>query len=221
MQKQNIKSPSKKPSGTVIKGNNGIKNICVYCGSGKGSSATYAAAAHSLGKSLAHHGIGLVYGGGGLGLMGEVARSTRDAGGRVTGIIPAFLSEREQMLRDVDELIVTADMHERKKLMFERADAFVALPGGIGTLEELVEQLTWSQLGRHAKPIVIANIANFWSPFLNLLDHMREEAFIRKGLEVTYIVVESAARIVPEAIAAAEKSHGRVADTVTMEKLLD
>jgi hypothetical protein len=135
--------------------------------------------------------------------MGEVARATLEAGGRVTGIIPSFLSDREQMLREADELIVTKDMHERKQLMFERSDAFVALPGGIGTLEELVEQLTWSQLGRHNKPIVVANIAEFWSPFLNLLAHMKDQAFIRAGLDVSFVVVDGAAKIVPAVLAAA------------------
>jgi hypothetical protein len=198
---------------------NPIKNICVYCGSGKGSNPAYAAAAHILGKSLAEHRIGLVYGGGGLGLMGELAKATLEAGGRVTGIIPAFLSEREQMLRDVDELVITDDMHERKKLMFERADAFVALPGGIGTLEELVEQLTWLQLGQHRKPIVIANIASFWSPFLNLLEHMREEAFIREGLDVSYVVVDSASKIVPALLEAAQLSRETEKEAVSMAKL--
>ena len=108
-----------------------------------------------------------------------------------------FLSEKEKMLKDVDELIVVDDMHERKMLMFKRADAFVALPGGIGTLEELVEQLTWSQLGQHGKPVVIANIADFWSPFLSLLEHMREQKFIRDGLEVSFEVVDRAEDIVP------------------------
>ena len=117
---------------------------------------------------MAKDGIGLVYGGGGLGLMGEIAHSVLQHGGRVTGIIPAFLSEKERMLRDATELIVVDDMHERKKLMFDKSDAFVALPGGIGTLEELVEQLTWAQLGRHAKPIVLVNIDGFWSPLLEL-----------------------------------------------------
>ena len=196
-----------------------IKNVCVYCGSGKGSNPAYAAAAHVLGKSLAAHGMGLVYGGGGLGLMGEVARATRESGGRVTGIIPTFLSEREQMLRDVDELIITDDMHQRKKLMFERSDAFVALPGGIGTLEELVEQLTWSQLGQHKKPIVIANVTSFWSPFLNLLEHMRDEAFIRKGLEVNYIVVESASKIVPAILEAAKSKRVEDQEIFSVAKL--
>ena len=126
-----------------------IKGVCVYCGSGKGLNSAYAVAARKLGKALADHGIRLVYGGGSLGLMGEVARAALGGGGKVTGIIPDFLGSRELMLKDVDELIVVENMHQRKQLMFDRADAFVALPGGIGTLEELVEQLTWSQLGRH------------------------------------------------------------------------
>ena len=126
-----------------------IANICVYCGSGPGLNPAYLQAANFLGHAMAERGIGLVYGGGSLGLMGEVARGVLAGGGRVTGIIPQFLSDKERMLREVQELIVVDDMHQRKKLMFERSDAFVALPGGIGTLEELVEQLTWAQLGRH------------------------------------------------------------------------
>ena len=200
-----------------------LQSVCVYCGSGPGTDPAFVQAAREFGKVLGENRVRLIYGGGDVGMMGAVASAVFKHGGKVTGVIPKFLMSRERIDAHShgQELIATEDLHERKRKMFELADAFVALPGGIGTLEELVEQLTWSQLGRHAKPIVIANIANFWSPFLNLLDHMREEAFIRKGLEVTYIVVESAARIVPEAIAAAEKSHGRVADTVTMEKLLD
>jgi len=179
-----------------------VRSVCVYCGSGTGENPAYAVAARILGRSLAEHDIGLVYGGGGLGLMGEVARAALKAGGHVTGIIPEFLTEREKMLREVSELIVTADMHQRKQLMFERSDAFIALPGGIGTLEELVEQLTWSQLGRHKKPILVANIAEFWSPFLNLLQHMKEEAFIRTGLDVRFAVVTDAKEIVPAVIEA-------------------
>lgn len=175
----------------------GVRNICVYCGSGLGNKPVYAEAARTLGRSIAEHGLGLVYGGGSLGLMGELARATLEAGGRVTGIIPAFLSEREQMLHDVDELVVTEDMHQRKMLMFQKSDAFVALPGGIGTLEELVEQLTWSQLGQHEKPVILANIDGFWTPFLTLLDHMRADAFIRENLEVRYEIVDRAEDIVP------------------------
>ena len=146
-----------------------IRNICVYCGSNVGTNPAYAAAARQLGQSMAKERIGLVYGGGGLGLMGELARAVLAHGGRVTGIIPAFLSVKERMLRDVTELVVVDDMHQRKKLMFDKSDAFVALPGGIGTLEELVEQLTWAQLGRHTKPIVLVNIDEFYAPFLALM----------------------------------------------------
>jgi uncharacterized protein (TIGR00730 family) len=181
-----------------------VSSICVYCGSGKGVNPHYAITARKFGKALADHGIRLIYGGGSLGLMGEVARAALGAGGKVTGIIPEFLGAKEKMLQDVDELIVVEDMHVRKRLMFERSDAFVALPGGIGTLEELVEQLTWSQLGRHTKPIVVANIDGFWTPFLDLLAHMKGETFIRAGLDVHFAVVDKGEKILPAVLAAAE-----------------
>jgi len=211
--------PMQKERSKPKKHAHGVQNICVYCGSGKGNDPAYAEAAHALGRSLADHGIGLVYGGGGMGLMGEVARATLDAGGRVTGIIPGFLTEREHMLLDADELVITANMHERKQLMFEKSDAFVALPGGIGTLEELVEQLTWYQLGQHTKPIVIANIKGFWAPFLSLLQHMRQDAFIRNGLEVSFTVVDEAEKIVPAVIAAAAKAGNGIKPSALVEKL--
>ena len=186
-----------------------IRNICVYCGSNVGISPAYAEAARRLGAAMAASGVGLVYGGGGLGLMGELARSVLAHGGRVTGIIPAFLSRKERMLRDADELIVVDDMHQRKKLMFDKSDAFVALPGGIGTLEELVEQLTWAQLGRHTKPIVLVNIAGFWEPLLALLRHMHEEAFIRRDMDVSYITVDRVDDVVPAILATAAKPRPR------------
>lgn len=182
-----------------------VQGVCVYCGSGKGLNPTYAVAARKLGKALADHNLRLVYGGGSLGLMGEVARATLGGGGKVTGIIPDFLGAREMMLKDVDELIVVESMHVRKQLMFDRADAFVALPGGIGTLEELVEQLTWSQLGRHTKPIVVANIEGFWDPFLKLLEHMKGDTFIRPGLDVHFNVVDRIEDVVPAILAATGK----------------
>ena len=132
-----------------------------------------------------------------------------DNGGTVTGIIPEFLVNREHMLVRIQERIVTRDMHERKRLMFERSDAFVALPGGIGTLEELVEQLTWSQLGQHDKPIVLANIDGFWEPFRALLAHMRADNFIRPGLEVRFIVVERVEDVLPVIEQAIAKGAGR------------
>jgi len=171
--------------------------ICVYCGSGTGLNPAYAEAARTLGTALAAQGIGLVYGGGDLGLMGEVARATLEGGGRVIGVIPEFLVQRERMLTEVSELIVTANMHERKMTMFEKSDGFVALPGGIGTLEELIEISTWAQLDRHAKPIIVANIENYWAPLIELLTHMRAEQFIRSGLEVHFDVVDKAEAIIP------------------------
>ena len=184
-----------------------ISSVCVYCGSGRGLNPAFAVAARKLGKALADHGIRLVYGGGSLGLMGEVAKSTLGAGGKVTGIIPEFLGSREQMLKDVDELIVVENMHTRKQLMFDRSDAFIALPGGVGTLEELVEQLTWSQLGRHNKPIIIANIDGFWDPFLKLLAHMQGETFIRPGLEVRFTIVDAVEKILPAIFAGAQPAR--------------
>lgn len=175
----------------------GIENICVYCGSGPGLNPAYAEAAETLGREMAGHGIGLVYGGGSLGLMGILARSVLNHGGHVAGVIPKFLSERERMLREVQELVVTDTMHERKMAMFEKADAFVALPGGVGTLEELVEMTTWAQLGQHHKPIVLGNIEGFWEPLLRLLEHMRAEQFIRAELEFRFEIVDRAEAIVP------------------------
>lgn len=219
MSKRNaIKTPRKSRPRKVASVAGRPLNICVFCGSGTGRNPAYAKAAQALGTAIADAGVGLVYGGGSLGLMGETARAVLAGGGRVTGIIPGFLSAKEKMLSEVDELIVTEDMHERKRLMFERSDAFVALPGGIGTLEELVEQLTWSQLGRHSKPIILANIDRFWDPLIGLLDHMRTEAFIRPGLEVGFVVVESADEIVPAVIDAISRATPRVPDPALPDK---
>jgi uncharacterized protein (TIGR00730 family) len=176
---------------------NQIKTVCVYCGSGPGTNHHFVEAAIALGKVFAENDIRLVYGGGSIGLMGAVAKSTLDHGGAVTGIIPDFLRARENALTTVQEMIVTPDMHERKRLMFERSDAFVALPGGIGTLEELVEQLTWQQLGRHAKPILLANIDGFWEPLLSLLAHMRATEFIRASLPLDVLLADRVEDILP------------------------
>jgi uncharacterized protein (TIGR00730 family) len=185
---------------------NKIKTVCVYCGSGPGTNPHFMDAATDLGKTLAENGIRLVYGGGSIGLMGAVATAVLDHGGSVTGIIPDFLTTRENALARVQELIVTPDMHERKRLMFERSDAFVALPGGIGTLEELVEQLTWQQLGRHSKPVLLANIDGFWEPLLALLTHMRATQFIRPTLTVDILKAERVEDILPRLRAAAARS---------------
>jgi uncharacterized protein (TIGR00730 family) len=174
-----------------------IENVCVYCGSSSGGDPVFEAAAVTLGRLMAEQGVGLVYGGGNNGLMGSLARSVLASGGRVCGIIPDFLKARELMLEDAQDLVVVPDMHTRKRMMFERADAFVALPGGVGTLEELVEQLTWAQLGRHTKPVLIADIGGFWRPLLSLMAHMREKGFIRDSFEVHYLVAERAEDILP------------------------
>ncbi len=163
-----------------------LKSICVYCGSNAGSHPLFEQSAIELGELLAAKGIRLVYGGGSIGLMGAVAKTVLNNGGKVTGVIPQFLKDREVMLEEAHELIVTQDMHERKRIMFEKADAFIALPGGIGTLEELVEMLTWAQLGRHDKPMLLLNLDKFWTPLVELLDHMRDLGFIRSDSDITY-----------------------------------
>ena len=174
-----------------------IQTICVYCGNSPGLKPSYVEAACELGRILATADIGLIYGGGDLGLMGTVARSVLEHGGHVTGIIPDFLCEREHMLSEAQELIVVDDMHQRKQLMFSKSDAFVALPGGLGTLEEFVEQLTWTQLGRHMKPIVLANIDGFWNPLLELFDRMLDETFIRSRLELKMTAADRVEDILP------------------------
>jgi uncharacterized protein (TIGR00730 family) len=182
-----------------------IRNVCVYCGSSGGDDARFGDAAEELGRALAAEGVGLVYGGGGEGLMGRLARATLAAGGYVTGVIPSFLIRKEHALTAAHEVLVVDSMHERKQAMFDRADAFVALPGGVGTLEELVEQLTWAQLNRHMKPILIADIGGFWRPLLALFAHMHIEGFIREGFDMRYLVAERIEDVLPMLRAAAER----------------
>lgn len=192
---------------------NKIRSICVYCGSSPGRDPLYIEAARILGEAMAKAGLRLVYGGGGKGVMGAVAAGVSGAGGTVIGIIPRFLISKEATdaaLSRLDELIVTEDMHTRKHRMFEESDAFIALPGGIGTLEEIVEMMTWAQLGRHDKPIVLANIGGFWSPMMKLLDHMKGEGFLHTAHKIAPMVVDDAAGIVPALLRMQEEP--RVAD---------
>jgi uncharacterized protein (TIGR00730 family) len=182
----------------TAKTNSKITKICVYCGSGAGTDPAFVEAATAFGTAMAKAGIGLVYGGGDMGMMGAVADAVRRNGGSVTGIIPQFLLNKERAGFNGDGLIVTADMHERKRKMFDMADAFVAMPGGVGTLEELVEQLTWAQLGRHKKPILIADIKGFWQPLCALLDHMKALEFIRPGLDFELLVADRVEDILPK-----------------------
>jgi len=186
-----------------------VRNICVYCGSAQGSDLVYEAAARQLGQAMAKAGIGLVYGGGANGLMGAIAGSVLANGGHVTGIIPNFLVGREGLLPGLQERVVVGSLHERKRLMFERADAFVALPGGIGTLEELAEQLTWVQLERHTKPVVIADIAGFWRPLLQLFTYMRAHGFIDTHNDLHYFVAENIEDVLPMVQAAVTTMAGR------------
>jgi uncharacterized protein (TIGR00730 family) len=180
-----------------------IRNVCVYCGSLDGAEPDYAIAAEDLGRHFAEAGVRLVYGGGSVGLMGIVARSVLRHGGQVLGIIPQFLRDREIMLKEVTELVVTPGMHDRKRIMFESSDAFVALPGGIGTLEETVEMMTWAQLGQHVKPVVLANVQGFWDPLIDLLRHMDSQGFVHKtflpgaAAALPYTVVDRVADVLP------------------------
>jgi uncharacterized protein (TIGR00730 family) len=185
-----------------------IASVCVYCGSGSGNDAVYHAAATSLGQQIGQSGMRLVYGGGSGGLMGATADATLASGGTVLGIIPQFLVDRERAHTGLSELVITKDMHERKWAMFENADAFVALPGGIGTLEELIEILTWAQLGRHRKPIIIANINGFWDHLATLFEHMDTAGFIHSLDQFMPIFVDSAEAILPAVLAAAATAKG-------------
>jgi uncharacterized protein (TIGR00730 family) len=175
-----------------------INALCVYCGSSAGTDPAFADTARAFGKILAESDIRLVYGGGSTGLMGALADAVLKNGGDATGIIPEFLTNREKPRRLAQELVVTRYMHERKRKMFERADGFVALPGGIGTLEELVEQLTWAQLGRHKKPILLANIKGYWDPLLTLIDHMRTQDFLPAVPQVDCLVADRVEDILPK-----------------------
>ena len=161
-----------------------ITSVCVYCGSQGGKSGLFTDSAALTGRILAESGVRLVYGGGTNGQMGAVAKGCQEAGGKVTGIIPEFLLAHEanhEPSRYCDEVVVTETMHERKHRMFDSADAFLALPGGIGTLEELIEMMTWAQLGRHTKPIAILDVEGFWAPLQSLLAHMEDAGFLHSA----------------------------------------
>ncbi len=166
-----------------------LRRVCVFCGSSKGEDPQYAAAARAMGQALAANGIELVYGGGAVGLMGIVADAVMAAGGRVTGVIPRGLFRREVSHDAITQLHETATMHERKALMYELSDAFVAMPGGIGTMEELFETLTWAQLGLHAKPIGVLNVNGFYQPLLGLLEQMQRSGFVKQR-HIEHIVAD-------------------------------
>ena len=173
-----------------------IKSVCVYCGSAFGNDDAYRIAARDLGQVLAGAGLRLVYGGGGVGLMGEVARAAHSAGGSVLGIMPQFLRTREILFDDVETRVV-ANMHERKMMMFEESDAFVVVPGGVGTLEEVVELLSWRRLDLHRKPIIFLNTNDFWTPFFALIAHTQQAGFTPDSFSRTYISVDTVEEVLP------------------------
>ena len=177
-------------------GDTRLDSVCVFCGSSDAAAPALLASAADLGRILAREGLGLIYGGGGVGLMGACAKAAHEAGGQVLGIIPHFLKERERRL-DIVETVVVDSMHERKMMMFERADGFVVLPGGIGTLEEVVELLSWRRLDLHGKPVVFYNPDGFWEPLFNLFQHTVDQNLTPPSFMESWVAVETIEQIVP------------------------
>jgi len=172
------------------------RSVCLFCGSSEGADPAYMAAAREFGRATADAGWRLVYGGGGVGLMGASARAAHEAGGRVVGIMPAFLRSRERLFDDVETVVVTS-MHERKQLMYDEADAFVVAPGGIGTLEEVIELLSWKRLDLHAKPVIFLNIDGFWDALFAVMEHS-----VKAGMTpATFLQAWTVADTVEEAMA--------------------
>ncbi|MFL9871221.1 LOG family protein [Paraburkholderia megapolitana] len=157
-----------------------MKSVCVYCGSSSGARPLYVEAARAFGRALVEHDLALIYGGGKVGLMGTIADTVMEAGGRAIGVIPELLVSKEIGHRGLTELHVVPDMHHRKKMMANLSDAFVAMPGGVGTLEELFEAYTWAQLGYHQKPVALLNIDGFYDPLIAMLEHTVQEGFMRQ-----------------------------------------
>lgn len=174
-----------------------IGSVCVYCGSSHGARPAFTEAAKRLGAILAEADIRLVYGGGAVGLMGVVAQSVLDGGGRVTGIIPQFLDDAEVGMTNLTELIRTDNMHNRKAMMAERSDGFVVLPGGLGTLDETFEILTWKQLQLHSKPVVLVNVEGYWDHFVHLVEHQVREGFVRERYLRMFNVVDTVEEVLP------------------------
>lgn len=183
----------------------GLSSLCVFCGSKEGNDPAYKKSAEMLGRALAKAKIKLVYGGAGIGIMGAIANATLTAGGQVTGVVPSFLTEMEPQLDDVTDLIKTDTMHERKMIMYDLSDAFAVFPGGIGTLDETMEVLTWRYLQVHAKPIILVNIDGYWDPFITLMDHVVERGFASQETRDQLHVVDCFEQVIPEARSAVQK----------------
>ena len=173
-----------------------LESVCVYCASSNAATPAFIAVAEAFGAILAHEGLRLVYGGGGVGLMGAAARAAQDAGGKVLGVIPHFLTSHERPLKTVETVIVNS-MHERKMMMFEEADGFAILPGGIGTLEEVIELLSWRRLGLHAKPIAFLNLDGFWDPLFAVFQHILDQNLIPAEFKETWTSVERVEDLLP------------------------
>jgi hypothetical protein len=174
-----------------------LKALCIFCGSQAGNKPVFHEAATQLGGALAHHGASLVFGGGKVGLMGAAADGTLAAGGQVIGVIPYFLRDKELAHPGASEMIVVPDMHTRKRTMFDRSDAFCVLPGGVGTLDETFEIITWRQLHLHDKPIIILDVDGYWAPFMGLLDGLIDGGFAHAGHGALVTVVRDAAEVIP------------------------
>ena len=175
---------------------NPVKSVCVYCGSRLGNKDLYQKQAKELGERIAKAGLSLVYGAGSIGLMGVVARAARDNGADVIGIIPEHLDDIEITQPGLAELHITDDMHQRKKMMFERSDAFIVLPGGLGTLDETLEMMTWAQLSLHSKPIILVNTNGYWSPLVELVSHVVADGFASSENAELLTVVSSPAEAI-------------------------
>ncbi len=173
-----------------------MKRICVFCGSGTGAHPAYAAAAVELGHLLAKSGIGLVYGGASIGMMGQVANAVLDHGGEVIGVVPEFLAVKEVAYTGLDDLRIVSTMHERKALMSELSDGFMALPGGLGTIEEFVEVLTWLQLGLHEKPCGLLNVRRYFDAFIEFLDHVTDQQFLEQSSRDMVLIEPDAGSLV-------------------------
>jgi uncharacterized protein (TIGR00730 family) len=187
---------------TICEVMNCINSVCVFCGSRAGADPAFAAVAEQLGRTLAERGVRLIYGGGSIGLMGIVMQAVLDNGGAVTGIIPEFLMRREVGNPALTELIVVDSMHERKRRMFELADGFAVLPGGLGTLDEAVEVITWQQLGLHGKPIAFLRVGDFWTPFETLIEHVIAQGFADEAIRTLFSVSND-----PQSLLAALEEH--------------
>ena len=172
-----------------------VKSVCVYCGASSGASETFLEIATDVGRALGEHRIRLVYGGGGIGLMGAVADAALSAGGEVVGIIPEHLQQAELGHRGLTDLKIVDSMHTRKRMMFDLSEAFIVLPGGMGTLDETFEIITWRQLGMHDKPIILVNRGEYWDPFLDLIDHVIDNGFARPAARQLFSVVSGVGRL--------------------------